>query len=203
MLNLLPVDGHVEYFPDFLNAESSDRFFETLESTIAWQADQLKMFGKLLTLKRKIAWYGDAPYAYRYSQSTKIALPWTPELCQLKAQLEDFSGESFNSCLLNYYHHGGDSMGWHRDNEKTMTSGATIASISLGAERLFKFKHKDAQLAQSILLEHGSLLLMKGETQQHWKHSLPASKKITTPRINLTFRVFDTRYHSQIIQNSI
>lgn len=189
-MQIIACDGCVEYFPDFLTTQSSESYFKALEDCIDWSADQLKMFGKTHTLNRKVAWYGDAAYAYRYSQSTKIALPWTPELMLIKAHLQAFTGEAFNSCLLNYYYHGGDSMGWHADNEKTMTSGATIASVSLGAERTFKFKHKQSNEVRSILLEHGSLLLMKGATQQYWKHSLPASRKITAPRINLTFRLF-------------
>jgi alkylated DNA repair dioxygenase AlkB len=192
MHNLLPADGCVEYLPGFLSPQSSENYFRAFEQSIAWQADQVKIYGKVHTLKRKIAWYGDAEYAYRYSQSTKTARPWTEELLKLKTQLEAFTGESFNSCLLNYYHDGNDCMGWHCDNEKMMQTGATIASISLGAERIFKFKHKHTKEICSILLEQGSLLLMKGETQQHWKHSLPASKKVSAPRINLTFRVFDT-----------
>ena len=192
-MQIITADGCVDYFPEFLSTQSSNAYFSVLEDSIDWSADQLKMFGKTHTLNRKIAWYGDAAYAYRYSQSTKIALPWTPELLQIKAHLQAFSGEVFNSCLLNYYHHGGDSMGWHTDNEKTMTSGAAIASISLGAERIFKFKHQHSNEVRSILLEHGSLLLMKGATQQYWKHSLPASKKISVPRINLTFRLFNLR----------
>ncbi len=198
MMNLLPYDGCVEYYPAFLTPQQSQDMFLMLEQTIHWSADSIVMFGKELTLKRKIAWYGDAPFAYRYSQSTKTALPWITPLQLLKTQLESFTGEHFNSCLLNYYHDGHDSMGWHTDNEKMMRKGATIASISLGATREFKFKHIKDNTLTGIKLDNGSLLLMKENTQEHWKHSLPARKKITQPRINLTFRVFDTQYHSQI-----
>lgn len=203
MLNLLPYDGCAEYYPDFFTLEESIRYFNALKDGIDWQADQVRIFGKYLTLKRKIAWYGEEAYAYRYSQNTKIALPWTPVLETIKQHVEDLTGETFNSCLLNYYHDGNDSMGWHSDNEKMMKTGASIASISLGAERAFKFKHTLSKEIRHIMLANGSLLMMRGTIQQHWKHSLPVSKKITSPRINLTFRVFDTRYHSQITQNSI
>jgi alkylated DNA repair dioxygenase AlkB len=191
MQNLLPADGCVTYVRDFLDTESSTDYFLKFQEGVHWQSDMVRMYGKVHTLKRKIAWYGDDAYGYRYSQLTRTALPWPTELLRLKTQLEAFTGESFNSCLLNYYHDGHDCMGWHADNEKMMKTGATIASISLGAERVFKFRHKHTHEMISILLEQGSLLLMKGETQEHWKHSLPASKKISTPRINLTFRVFD------------
>lgn len=203
MLNLLPFDGNALYYPDAFCTQESNHYFKLLEKGIAWQADQVRMFGKSLTLRRKIAWYGDDAFAYRYSQSTKVALPWTPALQTIKKHVEEVSGESFNSCLLNYYHDGNDSMGWHSDNEKMMKTGASIASVSFGAERVFKFKHNLNKDVTQITLAHGSLLLMQGNIQEHWKHSLPASKKITCPRINLTFRVFDTRYHSQIKQNSI
>jgi alkylated DNA repair dioxygenase AlkB len=138
--------------------------------------------------KRKTAWYGDSDYVYIYSNTEKKALPWTVELTKLKQVVENLSNTKFNSCLLNLYHDGNVGMGWHSDDEKSIEKHSTIASVSFGAERKFSFKHKQSNKIISILLQHGSLLLMKGQTQKNWLHSLPKSKNITLPRINLTFR---------------
>jgi alkylated DNA repair dioxygenase AlkB len=125
---------------------------------------------------------------YIYSNTIKQALPWTRELVNLKQIVENLSNTKFNSCLLNLYHDGNQGMGWHSDDEKSIEDNSTIASVSLGAERKFSFKHKQSNKTISVLLEHGSLLLMKDATQKIWLHSLPKSNKITLPRINLTFR---------------
>ena len=125
---------------------------------------------------------------YIYSNTEKKALPWTSELTKLKHVAENLSNTKFNSCLLNLYHDGNEGMGWHSDDEKSIEEHSTISSVSFGADRKFSFKHKQSKEIISILLEHGSLLLMKGQTQKNWLHSLPKSKNITLPRINLTFR---------------
>lgn len=159
-----------------------------LLTDIAWQHDEAIIFGKKIITKRKVAWYGDEQYSYTYSKVTKTALPWTTELLELKALAEKESGESYNSCLLNLYHDGDEGMAWHSDGEKDLQKNGAIASISLGAERKFAFKHKETGEKVEIQLEHGSLLVMKDQTQQHWLHRLPPSKKIKSLRINLTFR---------------
>ncbi len=138
--------------------------------------------------KRMVAWYGNQPFAYTYSGTTKQALPFTNELLQLLQMVQKQTSETFNSCLLNLYHNGDEGMGWHSDNEATLQTNAAIASVSLGAERKFLFRHKQTGETVSFLLEQGSLLLMKGATQTHWLHSLPKTKKIKEARINLTFR---------------
>jgi alkylated DNA repair dioxygenase AlkB len=125
---------------------------------------------------------------YTYSSTTKRALAWTTELSELKQIIEGYAGTKFNSCLLNLYHNGNEGMGWHSDDEKPLGKNNTIASLSFGAERKFSFKHKQTKQTVSVVLEHGSLLVMKGATQSNWLHSLPKSKNITQPRINLTFR---------------
>jgi alkylated DNA repair dioxygenase AlkB len=135
-----------------------------------------------------VAWYGDDFMKYTYSGFTKTAILWTPELLQLKQLVEDHCKMSFNSCLLNYYHNGQEGMAWHSDDEKELEKNGTIASISFGAGRRFVFKHKQLSSKVELVLENGSLLIMKGETQQFWLHSLPVSKKVVAPRINLTFR---------------
>ncbi|MEY4484578.1 MAG: hypothetical protein RL693_2030, partial [Verrucomicrobiota bacterium] len=127
-------------------------------------------------------------FSYTYSGTTKQALVWTEELRELKVLVEKFSGTSFNSCLLNLYHDGDEGMAWHSDDEKSLGRNTTIASLSFGAERKFCFKHKRTQQTVSLMLESGSLLVMKDATQSYWLHRLPKSAKIKTPRINLTFR---------------
>src|SRR6185437_9422544 len=138
--------------------------------------------------KRKVAWYGDKRFQYTYSKITKLALPWTNKLLQIKSFTEERTGETFNSCLLNLYHSGEEGMAWHSDGENDLKKNGAIASLSFGAERKFSFKHKQTKETVSLILEHGSLLMMKDATQQNWLHRLPPTKSIMKPRINLTFR---------------
>jgi alkylated DNA repair dioxygenase AlkB len=188
-VNLLPCDGTVNYHGPVLDPGGAQRYYEALLDHVPWKNDEVIVFGKHHVTARKVAWYGDSGLAYRYSGTTKPALPWTAALLELKAIVEHLSHARFNSCLLNLYHHGGEGMGWHSDDEKSMVRHSAIASLSLGAERDFRFKHKRLPAtAASVRLENGSLLVMKDATQSHWLHSIPQSKKILTPRINLTFR---------------
>jgi alkylated DNA repair dioxygenase AlkB len=186
--NLLPHDGLVNYFGKVMSVQTADMYYNNLFNTIDWKNDEAIIFGKRIITARKVAWYGDQPYDYTYSKTTKKALPWTPALKALKSLIENATGEQFNSCLLNLYHNGNEGMAWHSDGEKTLKKDGAIASLSLGAERKFAFKHKTTKETISLILEHGSLLLMKGTTQTHWLHRLPPTKKVMSPRINLTFR---------------
>jgi len=140
-----------------------------------------------------VAWYGEKPFNYTYSNTTKSALPWTEELLQLKNLIEEKTGETFNSCLLNLYHDGNEGMAWHSDAEKDLKKNGAIGSLSFGAERKFAFKHKETKETVSIILEHGSLLVMKEETQTNWLHRLPPTKTVSKPRVNLTFRTIDNQ----------
>ncbi|HPZ25660.1 MAG TPA: alpha-ketoglutarate-dependent dioxygenase AlkB [Kaistella sp.] len=187
-MNLLPKDGTVNYYGKILDQKQSDRFYQTLLETIEWKNDEAVIFGKKILTKRKVAWYGDENFEYTYSNSTKKAIPWTKELLQLKKMAEEKMGEKFNSCLLNLYHDGSEGMAYHSDGEKDLKKDGAIASLSLGAERKFSFKHKETKEKVELILEHGSLLVMKDETQSFWLHRLPPTKKVFTPRINLTFR---------------
>jgi alkylated DNA repair dioxygenase AlkB len=171
-----------------MNKSRADHYFKTLMATIDWRNDEAVIFGKLITTKRKVAWYGDREFEYTYSNVTKHALPWTKELFELKMLTEQASGESYNSCLLNLYHTGEEGMAWHSDGEKDLKKDGAIGSLSFGAERKFSFKHKQTKEVVSVKLEHGSLLVMKGATQTNWLHRLPPTKMVTSPRINLTFR---------------
>ncbi len=189
--NLLPFDGDVVYYGAILTIEKSQYYFEQLLRDIQWEHDQAIIFGKQITTKRKVAWYGEQSFKYTYSKTTKSALFWTKELLELKKIIEDKTGETFNSCLLNLYHHGEEGMSWHSDAEKELKKEGAIASLSLGATRNFVFKHKQTKQTISVCLEKGSLLLMKGKTQAHWLHRLPPTKKVKSPRVNLTFRTID------------
>ncbi|MEN7551710.1 alpha-ketoglutarate-dependent dioxygenase AlkB [Rapidithrix thailandica] len=190
--NLLPKDGTALYFGKILPVDKAQHYFERLLDTIAWKNDEAVIFGKHIITKRKAAWYGDRNYAYTYSNTTKQALPWTKELLELKALVESYTGTPYNSCLLNLYHNGEEGMAWHSDDEKELGKNTSIASLSLGADRKFAFKHKQDKTTVSVILERGSLLEMKGSTQTHWLHSLPKTKKVKTPRVNLTFRTMIT-----------
>ncbi len=190
--NLLPKDGVVNYFGPILNKTEADHYFQKLMDSIPWEKDVLVMFGKRLETKRKVAWYGDLPFDYTYSNTTKRALFWTPELLELKKLTETLTATTYNSCLLNLYHSGEEGMGWHSDDEKELQPNGAIASLSFGAERKFAFKHKNTKEKVELNLHHGSLLVMKGVTQNHWHHRLPPTKKVPSPRINLTFRTITT-----------
>ena len=187
-LNILPSDGEVLYLGKVFNRKEVAQYYQTLLEKIPWKNDEAIIFGKHHITKRKVAWFGDNTYSYKYSGVTKQAHIWTPELLQLKQKVEEHSATTYNSCLLNLYHDGGEGMGWHSDAEKTLLDNGTIASVTLGAERKFSFKHKESKQRIDVLLENGSLLLMKGTTQKNWLHRLPPTKKVFSPRINLTFR---------------
>jgi alkylated DNA repair dioxygenase AlkB len=186
--NWLPKDGVVNYYSKIFNQEQSDYFLNTLLIEIKWQYDELYLFGKKIITKRKVAWYAEENLKYTYSNTTKEALKWTDELLGLKQNIQDLTGASFNSCLLNLYHDGNEGMGWHSDNESELLENGVIASLSFGAERKFSFKHRESKQKVDFILEHGSLIVMKGETQRHWIHQLPKTTKSSLPRINLTFR---------------
>lgn len=189
--NWLPKDGTVNYYGKILTKEEADYFYLNLLEKIDWKNDEAIIFGKKILTKRKVAWHGDKDFNYTYSKSTKTALPWSEDLHFLKNKIEEKTGEKFNSCLLNLYHDGSEGMAYHSDAEKDLKKNGAIASLTLGAERKFSFKHKTSGERIDLFLEHGSLLIMKDETQTNWLHRLPPTKKIRTPRINLTFRMIE------------
>ncbi len=186
--NLLPKDGLVQYFGQVMAPQEANSYLHSLLEKIEWKNDEAIIFGERVVTKRKVAWYGDRPYSYSYSNITKHALPWIVELLELKKMIEHWSAETFNSCLLNLYHTGSEGVAWHSDAERDLEQNGAIGSLSFGAERKFLFKHKQTKESVSVLLENGSLLVMKGATQSHWLHRLPPTKMISTARVNLTFR---------------
>ncbi|MGA9841735.1 MAG: alpha-ketoglutarate-dependent dioxygenase AlkB [Nitrososphaeraceae archaeon] len=162
--NIINKDGTVNYYVKILSCEEANQYFGLLMQNVLWEKDEVIIFGKHITTKRKVAWYGDSEYLYTYSNTTKRALVWTKELSELKQIAEELAGIKFNSCLLNLYHNGNEGMGWHSDDEKPLGKNNTIASLSFGAERKFSFKHKQTKQTVSLVLEHGSLLIMKDAT---------------------------------------
>ena len=192
--NLLPIDGSAQYYPEFISEEVSLSLIDQLEKSLRWDADQLIMFGKLVTTRRKVAWVGEPECTYTYSGVKRNPQAWTPELLSMKTRLEKLTQSEFNSCLLNFYHDGADGMGWHSDDEKELDTKSPIASLSLGSTRKFTFRHKINKSTISIFLEDGSALIMNAPTQQFWQHALLKTKTIHTPRINLTFRKIILRH---------
>lgn len=190
-LNILPNDGTVNYYGKIFSKEKSDFYYDYLFNQIPWENDEAVIFGKLILTKRKVAWFGEKPFEYTYSKRTKYAKFWTPELLELKNKCEEVTGETYNSCLLNLYHDGSEGMAYHSDAEKDLKKHGAIASLTFGAERKFLFKHKTSKEKIEIFLENGSLLVMKGKTQENWLHRLPPTTKVKTPRVNLTFRTID------------
>ena len=186
--NILPCDGITNYHGKILSEAKSAFYYQKLLSEIEWKNDEAIIFGKRIITKRKVAWYGNKNFDYNYSNVTKQALLWTDELLALKEIVEKESNATYNSCLLNLYHSGEEGMAWHSDGEKMLKKNGEIASLTLGAERKFSFKHKTTKQKIDVLLERGSLLVMKDTTQTNWLHRLPPTKRVKSPRINLTFR---------------
>lgn len=189
-LNLLPIPGEAFFYTGFFDKEESDQYLSYLSSNVTWKQEPIKIFGKTILQPRFTAFYGDEGISYSYSGITMNAMPWTTVLQRIKEHIETKFEVKFNSCLLNHYRNGEDSMGWHRDNEKNLGRYPFIASVSFGAHRIFQFRHYINKIPIiSVDLTHGSLLVMKAETQHLWEHRLPKTILATTPRINLTFRL--------------
>ncbi len=184
---ILAHDGDVIYYGSMYDRATSDVYLEKLLSTIKGEHEEVFLYGKLITMSRRVAWYGDTGITYSYSGTIKTPRTWTKELLAIKNTVEQLTGDTYNSCLVNIYDDGTQGMGWHTDKE-SIGDGRSIASVSFGAERRFDFRHTTTKETISVQLEHGSLLVMRGQTQKYWKHQLPKSKKVQSLRINLTFR---------------
>jgi len=181
--NLLPKDGVVEIYPAFFTKEESESLFNHLLNEIEWQQDSMKFYGKQVNLPRLTAWYGESMKQYSYSGIDMNVKPWTEELLFIKNRIEKNSGLKFTSVLLNFYRDGNDSVSWHRDNEKVLRVNPVIASVSFGATRTFKFRHIDDHSLVRMFV------LMKGETQHKWEHTIPKTSRQVDQRIGLTFRI--------------
>ena len=177
------------YVPDFFSKTLSDAYFETILSDTKWKHDDITVFGKTYKQPRLTALYGESSQPYGYSNIVMHPEPFTSTLKQIKTEVEAFSKHKFNTLLINLYRDGNDSNGWHADNEKELGKNPVIASVSFGEARPFHFKHRTLKEERhKLILEHGSLLLMKGEMQTYWLHQIAKTKRQIKPRINLTFR---------------
>jgi alkylated DNA repair dioxygenase AlkB len=188
-LNLELPDSEIIYFPNFYDKIEADSIFKELMENTFWQQDKITVYGKTHLQPRLTALYGNEGKPYSYSNIKMQPHNWTILLQKIKFYIEELANVNFTSVLLNQYRNGNDSNGWHADNEKELGLNPVIASLSFGAERTFQLKHNtDKSQKKNIVLEHGSLLLMKGTTQHFWKHQIPKTAKPLGSRINLTFR---------------
>ena len=185
-------DAELHYRPQFFPKPTADRLLQELMEKIEWTQNKIRFYGKESLVPRLEAWYGDPGKSYAYSGIQMNPKPWTKELVEIKEAIEKEASVPFNSVLINYYRDGKDRVAWHSDDEKELGQNPIIGSVSLGAERKFKLRHKKYKengLKAEIMLQHGSFLLMKGPTQHHWMHEIPRTAKPIGPRINLTFRI--------------
>ena len=188
-INLELPDSEIIYFPNFFDKTEADSFFKELMENTFWQQDKITVYGKTHLQPRLTALYGNEGKPYSYSNIKMQPHNWTVLLQKIKFYVEEIAKVNFTTVLLNQYRNGIDSNGWHADDEKELGENPVIASVSFGAERAFQLKHNtDKNFKKSIILEHGSLLLMKGTTQHFWKHQIPKTAKPVGCRINLTFR---------------
>ncbi|CAM4253521.1 alpha-ketoglutarate-dependent dioxygenase AlkB family protein [Zobellia nedashkovskayae] len=183
-------DSDIIYYPNFIGQKEADAYFDLLRNKTPWQQDDITVFGKTYAQPRLTALYGNNDKPYSYSKLVMVPHSFTRELIEIKEKVETKTDATFTTCLLNLYRNGQDSNGWHADNEKELGKNPIIASLTLGQERFFHLKHRtNKNLKKKILLKHGSLLLMKGTTQEHWLHQISKTAKTVDERINLTFRI--------------
>lgn len=188
--NLLPYDGKLNDYGIILDKPTADNLLNLFTTTLPLNNDHVIIHGKRHTTARKVAWFGDTQYAYYYSGINRLSQPWTKELAKLRDHIQIITHQTYNSCLVNLYHNGNEGMGWHSDNEPTLGKEPVIASLSFGATRRFLIRHNTRKITREISLHHGQLILMQGDMQQHWQHSIAKEVNITQPRLNLTFRYF-------------
>lgn len=190
------LENQILFYPNFLNKDESDFYFETFLKEIEWKHEEIKLFGKKIFQPRLTAFYGDDDISYAYSGIKMDANSWSTDLNKLKNKINGQLNQSFNSCLMNLYRNEKDSMGWHQDNEKELGEKPFIASLSLGETRKFQLKKINTKEKIELNLNHGSLLIMKNELQKNWKHQIPKEKTLKDIRINITFRkILNTHTH--------
>lgn len=185
----LPDDGRIELWPDFIPASERAGLFDALSASIPFEAKQIRIFGRSVDQPRLTAWIGDANAVYTYSGVRNVPSSWPPLLAAMRERVAELAGVPFNSVLCNLYRNGADSMGMHADRERELGDNPVIASLSLGAVRRFQLRHrKQRGVGLDLDLPDGSLLVMRGALQHHYRHGVPKQPKIVDPRINLTFR---------------
>jgi alkylated DNA repair dioxygenase AlkB len=188
-------DADVAIRPQWLTRNEADALFAELTTGLAWEVHRIRMFGREVASPRLSYWVGDADAIYTYSRTRFVPHPWTPALAELRTRVEAICATPFNSVLANLYRDGDDSMGWHSDDERELGDCPVIASLSLGEERRFRFRRRAerqglpaSRSPHALVLPHGSLLRMAGDTQRLYQHDLPKTREPSGPRINLTFR---------------
>ena len=181
-------DANLKYYPNFILPAEAATIMLSLQHSLDWRQEQITLYGKTFDVPRLQAWYGDENTGYRYSNLTMQPLPWAAALLELKQKCESISNSRFNSVLANLYRHGQDGMGRHADDEPELGQQPVIASLSLGEMRNLDFYHNETKNKVRLPLGNGSLLIMSGDTQKHWQHSVAKTKRKLAARINLTFR---------------
>ncbi|MHC5610844.1 MAG: alpha-ketoglutarate-dependent dioxygenase AlkB family protein [Nostoc sp.] len=184
-------DAEIILYPSYFTEEESDGILQRLFMEVNWRQDKIKCYGKEIDLPRLTAWYGDTDKSYTYSNIVMNPIPWTPVLLFIKDRVEEIAQVSFNSVLLNFYRDGKDSISWHSDDEQELGKYPVISSVSFGGERKLQFRHKSNKNLKKLELNltNGSLLIMKGKTQEYWQHQIAKTSRTVMPRINLTFRI--------------
>jgi alkylated DNA repair dioxygenase AlkB len=190
-------DADVRYYPNFIPARLANTYTASLIRSLAWQQEQITLYGKTFNVPRLQAWYGDENADYQYSNLTMQPIPWNPVLLELKQKCEVVSHTGFNSVLANLYRNGDDSMGRHADNEFELGQRPVIASLSFGESRNLDFYHNKTKQKTRIPLSNGSLLLMQGQTQNGWQHAIAKSKRTLQARVNLTFRFIHKNFSNK------
>lgn len=190
---ILPYNGSAVLYPDFFSSEEADSFLTLVVETTPWEEQTLTMFGRRVREPRLSAWVADG-ITYTYSRSTRYPTPWTPVLQEIRLRCESAASAQFNSVLANLYRNGQDHMGWHADDEPANGPHPVIASVSLGTTRRFDLRHNESKETISVPLTHGSLLVMSQQSQHKWKHRIAKTTKVTSPRVNLTFRFVDPHW---------
>ncbi len=176
-------------WPQWVDAALADQWLVGLTGETPWTQPRIRLYGREVAVPRQVAWYGDPGALYRYSGLLHEPLPWTPLLATIRERVEAQVGASLNGVLLNRYRHGQDAMGWHSDDEPELGPEPLVVSLNLGATRRFDFRRKgSSRIEHSLALEHGALLVMRGPTQHHWQHQIARTRRVTEPRLNLTFR---------------
>lgn len=193
---ILPFDGSAMLHPWVLGDLGGEDVRDRLIAQLPWQSNTIRVFGVEHVEPRLVSWHGDPGAAYSYSGLQMTVNEWTPLLLELRGICERLAGTSFNSVLVNLYRDGNDKVGWHADDEPELGPEPVIASLSLGATRRFRFRHRETGETVSTELGSGSLVVMSGLSQKCWVHEVPRQKRVTAPRINLTFRRVRTAGHS-------
>jgi len=183
-------DAELTQWPQFLSASAARELFQELETSAPWEQTQIRIAGRHLPIPRLNVWYGDPGTNYGYSGARLTSHPWTPALAALRSRVETITGHRFNSALLNCYRSGQDSVDWHSDDEAVLGPEPVIATLSLGVARRFELRHRSRPgLRRQLVLADGSLLLMAGPMQRHWRHRVPKEPGVEGPRISITLRL--------------